>query len=67
VVSVYIMSTLESRHSISSSQHKGPYDVITLWHVIEHLPNPWEILDAVYASLKPGGVLALASPNSDTF
>ncbi len=44
-----------------------PYDVIALWHVIEHLPDPWPILNAICASLKPGGIVVLATPNPSSF
>ena len=40
-----------------------PFDVIALWHVIEHLPDPWSALAALAGRLKPGGVLVLAQPN----
>ena len=43
------------------------YDVITLWHVFEHLPHPEKALAAFYAALKPGGILALAVPNTDAW
>ena len=40
-----------------------PQDVIALWHVIEHLPDPWALLDAAAANLAPNGILVIASPN----
>ena len=40
-----------------------PQRVIAMWHVIEHLPNPWEVLDAAAAALEPGGILAVGTPN----
>jgi 2-polyprenyl-3-methyl-5-hydroxy-6-metoxy-1,4-benzoquinol methylase len=43
----------------------GPFDVVAMWHVIEHLENPREALAAAAAALQPGGVLALAAPNPD--
>ncbi len=43
----------------------GPFDVIAMWQVTEHLPNPREVLAAAAAALRPGGVLALAVPNPD--
>jgi 2-polyprenyl-3-methyl-5-hydroxy-6-metoxy-1,4-benzoquinol methylase len=39
------------------------FDVITLWHVLEHLPEPQGILNRLFALLKPGGWLFLAVPN----
>jgi 2-polyprenyl-3-methyl-5-hydroxy-6-metoxy-1,4-benzoquinol methylase len=45
----------------------GPFDVVAMWHVIEHLENPREVLAAAAGSLRPGGVLALAAPNPAAF
>lgn len=41
----------------------APSVAAVMWHVIEHLPDPWAVLRAVAANLRPGGVLALATPN----
>ncbi len=38
-------------------------DVIALWHVFEHLPQPWVALQAMAGALAPGGILILAQPN----
>lgn len=40
-----------------------PFDIIALWHVIEHLTDPWRTLEAVAGSIKDGGLLVLATPN----
>jgi 2-polyprenyl-3-methyl-5-hydroxy-6-metoxy-1,4-benzoquinol methylase len=39
------------------------YDVISLWQVIEHLPDPWRTLESVVGHLAPGGLLVVATPN----
>jgi SAM-dependent methyltransferase len=39
------------------------FDVIALWHVIEHLREPFRFMDAAAANLAPGGILVLATPN----
>ncbi|MCO5724208.1 class I SAM-dependent methyltransferase [Robiginitalea marina] len=39
------------------------FDVITLWHVLEHLPDPEGSLRDISGLLKPGGWLVLALPN----
>lgn len=38
-------------------------DVIAAWHVLEHLRDPWRLIDAAAERLAPGGVLVLALPN----
>jgi 2-polyprenyl-3-methyl-5-hydroxy-6-metoxy-1,4-benzoquinol methylase len=44
-----------------------PFDVIALWHVIEHIPDPWGELEAIARSLRPGGILVIAAPNPGAF
>ena len=41
-----------------------PARVVAMWHVLEHLPNPLPTLEAVAASLEPGGVFAVGVPNT---
>lgn len=41
------------------------FDVITLWHVMEHLPNLKKDIAIMYEKLKPGGKLIVAVPNAD--
>lgn len=41
------------------------YNAIVLWHVLEHLPNPWTTLETFVEKLLPGGILVIASPNPD--
>lgn len=43
------------------------YNIIAMWHVIEHLPNPWETLVSICKKLNPGGILVIAAPNPDAF
>jgi SAM-dependent methyltransferase len=47
----------------ASSLLQGPYDVVTLWHVLEHLEHPARMLEAVHRRLRRGGLLAVAVPN----
>ena len=42
-------------------------DVVVLWHVFEHLPDPWAVLEAVARRLLPGGALLIATPNPNSF
>ena len=39
------------------------YDGITLWHVLEHLPNPEQVLTKIHNLLEKKGVLMIALPN----
>jgi len=41
----------------------GTFDVITLWHVLEHLTHPAQTLQALSKHLKPDGVLIVSVPN----
>jgi 2-polyprenyl-3-methyl-5-hydroxy-6-metoxy-1,4-benzoquinol methylase len=41
------------------------FDVISLWHVLEHLPDPGEALSIVFDLLEPGGIFVLAVPNEE--
>jgi SAM-dependent methyltransferase len=39
------------------------FDVVTLWCVIAHVPEPGQLLDSVRAALSRGGTLWLTTPN----
>ena len=41
----------------------GDFDVITLWHVLEHLRDPVQVLERLRRHLKPDGVLLVSVPN----
>jgi 2-polyprenyl-3-methyl-5-hydroxy-6-metoxy-1,4-benzoquinol methylase len=43
------------------------YDLITMWHVLEHLPNPTEVLREAQKALHPHGKILVAVPNFDSF
>lgn len=43
------------------------FDLVTLWDVFEHLSNPMETLKIIHKILKPGGVLLLTTPNSQSW
>jgi len=42
------------------------FDVVTLWHVLEHLPNPNITLREIHRILKKDGILVLETPNIDS-
>jgi len=41
----------------------GSFDVVSMWHVLEHMPDPRRCLEEVRGILEPGGLLVLAVPN----
>lgn len=43
------------------------FDVITLWHVLEHISNLEEAVEDLSKLLKPGGVLVIAVPNFNSY
>lgn len=47
----------------SIDQVKGTFQLITLWHVLEHVPDPNETLIKIRELLAPNGVLLIAVPN----
>ncbi len=46
---------------------KQVFDVITMWHVLEHVPNPHTRLKQVKQLLKPNGLALFALPNPDAW
>lgn len=48
------------------SSHE-PFDIITLWHVLEHVPDLNNTLQALSKLLSAEGTLLIAVPNSDSF
>lgn len=45
------------------SDQTESFDVVTLSHVIEHVPNPQDTLKSAYNLLKPGGTMWICTPN----
>lgn len=48
------------------ADHDGTFDIITAVEVIEHIPNPVEVLKRLRRLLKPGGLLFLTTGNLAT-
>lgn len=55
---------------VSSSKLKDldmTFDYITLWHVLEHIPNLYEFITELKTKLKPDGKILIAVPNHKSF
>jgi len=39
------------------------YDLIALWHVVEHMIDPWSHLIRLLPLLKPNGIIVFSAPN----
>jgi 2-polyprenyl-3-methyl-5-hydroxy-6-metoxy-1,4-benzoquinol methylase len=46
-----------------STEFPGEFDVVTLFHVLEHVPDPRRTVTRCYEVLRPGGMLIIAVPN----
>jgi 2-polyprenyl-3-methyl-5-hydroxy-6-metoxy-1,4-benzoquinol methylase len=55
--------TFVERERLASGEFAGAFDLIVISHVLEHLTDPYEILDLFASILKPGGLLLVDIPN----
>jgi 2-polyprenyl-3-methyl-5-hydroxy-6-metoxy-1,4-benzoquinol methylase len=50
-----------------NSLQDASFDIISMWHVLEHVPRLNERLDDLNRLIKPNGVIIVAVPNCDSF
>lgn len=43
------------------------FDVIVMWHCLEHMPRPWEVLRSASERLAKGGILLIAVPDIESY
>ena len=65
--SVVGVNVIQSNDPAEVIRGSVPYDVVALWHVIEHLPNAWKTLEAICINIRLGGYVVISSPNPDSF
>jgi SAM-dependent methyltransferase len=56
-------TVVETIHEVGEES----FDIITMWHVLEHVPNLQETIGDLKSRLRTGGTLLLALPNSDSY
>jgi 2-polyprenyl-3-methyl-5-hydroxy-6-metoxy-1,4-benzoquinol methylase len=54
---------VEALYVGAPDQIPGNFDVVTMVHVLEHIPEPVEYLSGLSDKLKPGGLLVIEVPN----
>ena len=52
---------------ISRLERTDLFDIITLWHVLEHIPDLDKTIHQLYERLADDGTLLIAVPNSDSY
>lgn len=65
--SVLGIDAVHALDEVAALAQAPPADAIALWQVLEHLPQPFQLLEVAAARLKPGGTLIVAMPNPESF
>ena len=60
-------SASEIYSEINQLKPEAQFDVITLWHVLEHVPDLDHYIEKLKSKLKPEGVLIVAVPNFKSY
>jgi len=55
---------LEVHEELADARALAPFDCITFWHSLEHIPDPRAILREARGMLSPSGVLIVAVPDA---
>jgi len=59
------VETITSADPAAALAGLPPVDAVTMWHVIEHVGDPWAVVAAAAERLRPGGAFVVATPNPD--
>ncbi|MFD2932141.1 class I SAM-dependent methyltransferase [Spirosoma flavum] len=57
----------EIEPSLEAFDKTQPFDIISLWHVLEHIPDLNESITILHQLLAEQGTLLIAVPNSDSY
>jgi len=58
---------LDNKVSVSINNISQKFDVITLWHVLEHIPEPDKLITELKKRLNPDGIILIAVPNFKSY
>lgn len=53
-------------HRLAEAPRDGRFDLVIVHHVLEHVPNPLDILERLAAAVRDGGILYAIVPRLDT-
>jgi len=54
---------VEVYYSLKETRHRGPFDLITGWHILEHTTDPLAFVQDLSDLLAPGGAIAFQVPS----
>lgn len=64
IMEKYNLETMSEKQFLLSRNLKA--DVVSFWHVLEHIEDPWEYLPAASKNLRRGGVVVIGVPNGNS-
>ena len=59
--------TAQNNVKVSIDDISGKYDAITLWHVLEHVPEVDDLIEKLKTHLNDDGILVIAVPNFKSY
>ncbi len=62
--SVAVDAGLPVKSSLEQASSEGPFDIVTMWHTLEHLTDPLEVVQRIGETMTDRGVLVIAVPDS---
>ncbi len=65
VVADMVALGYDATHDAVECYGGGPFDVVTMFDILEHTPFPRDVLANVARLVAPGGLLAVSAPNAD--
>lgn len=54
---------LEVFNSLDECADRGPFACVTLWHSLEHMPDPWAVIARIRRLVEDDGLILIAVPD----